>query len=154
MSADRSRRLEALRQTLELLPESIARVGVDGHDARRRPEDWSLREVVAHLADAETVYGVRLRLLVATDDPVLQGYDEEAWTRRFGPLETVESALDRWRSLREANLRLLDSLTEAEWRRTGRHSERGVESVEDQLVRMEEHDVGHLRQLADLATAL
>ena len=30
------------------------------------------------------------------------------------------------------------------------HSERGVESVEDHLVRMSDHDTGHLRQLHQL----
>lgn len=146
---DRPRRLDLLRASLEELPRALAAAA--DVDRRPAPEDWSAREVIAHLADAELVYGMRLRLLLGTDSPHLQGYDEERWTIRFAPLDTVASALERWRALRESNLRLLDSLAPEEWGRTGLHSERGEESVLDQLVRMSDHDEGHLRQLTALA---
>ena len=144
----RGERLDVLRGTLETLPVAVSQVG--SAEAAPRPGQWSLRHVLAHLADAELVYGVRLRLLVGTQHPHLEGYDQERWAERFTDLETIESALERWRVQREANLRLLDSLTEGEWSRTGTHVERGVESVEDQLVRMSDHDTGHLRQVQEL----
>jgi uncharacterized damage-inducible protein DinB len=145
----RAERLDVLRSTLEGLPLAVSGVARADDEAPQRG-GWSLREVVAHLADAELVYGVRLRLLVGTDDPHLEGYDQERWAQRFARLETVTTALERWRVQREANLRLLGSLSEAEWARTGLHAERGVESVDDQLIRMCEHDNGHLRQLHEL----
>jgi uncharacterized damage-inducible protein DinB len=145
----RAERLDILRTTLGELPRAVG--GVQrSEDESPGAGGWSLREVLAHLADAELVYGLRLRLLVGVDNPRLEGYDQERWAERFTALETVTSALERWRVQREANLRLLESLSEAEWFRTGTHTERGVESVEDQLVRMSDHDVGHLRQLHQL----
>jgi uncharacterized damage-inducible protein DinB len=147
--SSRAERLGVLRTTLAELPAAVA--GVErAEDESPSSGGWSLREVLAHLADAELVYGVRLRLLVGVDNPRLEGYDQERWAQRFTSLETVGSALERWRVQREANLRLLDSLSEDEWSRTGTHTERGVESVEDQLVRMSDHDAGHLRQLHQL----
>lgn len=145
----RGQRLDVLRSTLEQLPQVIAAIE-RSEDEQPAPGAWSLRQVVTHLADAELVYGVRLRLLVRTDSPQLQGYDQEQWADRFTDLDTIATALERWRVLREANLRLLDSLSDGEWARTGMHSERGVESVDDQLERMWDHDTGHLRQLQEL----
>ncbi len=145
----RAERLQVLRATLEQLPAAVSHLPrTEG--AAPRPGGWSPRQVLAHLADAELVYGVRLRLLVGTDEPRLEGYDQERWAERFTSLETPESALERWRVQREANLRLFDSLSDDEWERTGTHAERGVESVEDQLLRMADHDTGHLRQLQEL----
>jgi uncharacterized damage-inducible protein DinB len=149
VTGSRAERLDVLRATLERLPAAVASARRDQDEAPRAGE-WSLRQVLAHLADAELVYGVRVRLLVGTDNPNLAGYDQERWADRFTELETIESALERWRVQREANLRLFDSLSDAEWERTGQHRERGVESVEDQLVRIADHDVGHLRQLHEL----
>lgn len=149
MSDPRAERLDVLRATLEQLPVAIAKAE-QAEDASPAGGGWSLRQVLVHLADAELVYGVRVRLLVGTDHPNLEGYDQERWAERFTDLETIASALERWRVQREANLRLFDSLSEAEWGRTGLHAERGPESVDDQLTRIADHDVGHLRQLHQL----
>ena len=44
-------------------------------DWRPGPEAWSVRDVVHHLADSETIPGQRLRRLLVEDNPVIQGYD-------------------------------------------------------------------------------
>ncbi len=110
--------------------------------------EWAPATVVSHLADAELVYSVRLRMVVTADRPYLAAFDERAWVRRFAELETdPKEALTRWRSLREANLRLLASLEPAEWKLVGLHAERGelsVAQIADQLVT---HDRAHLAQI-------
>lgn len=143
----RTERIDRLRQTLEDLPRAIDHAERAGG---AQAEGWSLLEVLTHLADAETVYGIRARLLVSESDPVLQPYDQEAWAARYAALETIGTALERWRVMREANLRLFDSLAEDDWSKTGLHLERGRESLEHQLVRMSDHDVAHLGQIEAL----
>ncbi len=46
---------------------------------RPAPGEWSAHEVVCHTADSETNAYTRIRFLVAQDDPVIQGYDQEHW---------------------------------------------------------------------------
>lgn len=147
--ADRSDRLAILRNTLDELPRLLAGGGAPASD-EQGGEGWTLPQVVAHLADAELVYAVRLRMLVAGEDPPIVAYDEKDWMDRFGSIDTLDAAIARWRGVRESNLRLLESLTEAEWERTGVHPRRGRESVDQQLTRMADHDEGHLRQLQAL----
>ncbi len=117
---------------------------------RRQPDDgeWSPATVVAHLADAELVYSVRIRMAVTADRPYLAGFDENAWVRRFAELETdPKESLARWRALRDANLRVLASLEPDEWKLTGMHAERGEMSVTQIADLLVQHDRAHLAQI-------
>lgn len=148
MNAERSARLHQMRAALEELPRVAA--GIEARameDARPGAGEWSPREVIAHLADAETVYGIRIRMIVGGDHPRLEPYDQDRWAQRFATLETMRTAVDRWRVMRESTLRLLDSLTEDEWARSGVHAERGEESVDSQVAIMSGHDQQHLEQM-------
>lgn len=124
--------------------------GADTARLRRAPKplEWSAATVVAHLADAELVFAVRLRMIVAEGEPLLPAYDEGAWADRFADLDDdPKDALARWRTIRESTVRLLDSLVDAEWARTGMHEERGAMSVGDVARSMADHDRNHLDQI-------
>ena len=112
------------------------------------PDEWSPATVVAHLADAELVYSVRLRMIVTGDRPYIPAYDEEAWVNRFAELETdTKAVLARWRSLRDANVRLLESLEDGDWKLTGLHAQRGEQSVAQIAAAIADHDRDHLAQI-------
>ena len=121
-------------------PAQLARVSAEG--------EWSPAMVVGHLADAEMVYSVRLRMVLTTDRPFLAPYDEQAWVNRFHELEDdAKQSMTRWRSLREANLRLFDSLDDGEWKLSGLHAERGETTVLQLASTMADHDRDHLSQI-------
>lgn len=110
--------------------------------------EWSAATVMAHLADAEIVYGVRIRHMLADDKPSLAGYDEKAWVDRFAPSEPDAAAsLTRFRVLRESLLRILSTVEEAEWDRVGHHEEAGEMSVREMVERVADHDRNHLDQI-------
>lgn len=122
----------------------------DPASLNRQPsaEEWSAAVVVAHLADAELVYGERLRRVLTEDRPRLDAFDEAVWAERFGPLEPgTKEALQRWRSLRESTTRILDSLSDDEWELVGLHSQRGLLSVAALAEAMVNHDRNHLDQI-------
>ncbi|MBW3556270.1 MAG: DinB family protein [Actinobacteria bacterium] len=121
-----------------------------GGRLRRAPEGggWSPAEVVSHLADAELVYSVRMRLAVTSDRPFLPAYDEAAWVRRFTELDSdPKESLSRWRALRQSNLRLLESLAPEEWRLTGVDSDMRELSVARMAELLVDHDRQHLAQI-------
>ena len=113
------------------------------------PGEWSPLMVLAHLADAELVYCVRLRLMLTSGSrPDLAPFDEEAWVVRFADLDGgARGSLARWRPLREANLALFDSLDEEEWQLTARHPTRGELTVRQMCDLLAAHDREHLDQL-------
>ena len=84
---------------------------------------------------------------MAAERPVITAYDQEDWERLFTPLETAESALERWAALRRSLIPLLASLDDAGWRRVGMHVERGEESVEKIARLLVDHDRAHMAQM-------
>ncbi len=101
---------------------ALAGIAADERDWRPAPGEWSAREVVHHLADSETISGIRLRRLLIEDNPAIQGYDEAEYARHFRYQERPwEPALRAFESARSTTAQLLDSMTEADWSRTGTH---------------------------------
>jgi hypothetical protein len=116
-------------------------------DRRPAPDEWTPREIVHHLADSEAMAYIRLRRLVAEDDPFIQGYDEPEWARRLHYDRPVEPSLTVLKGVRAASLDLLRALTPEEWERTGTHSESGTYTVDKWLGIYAEHSHEHADQI-------
>ena len=84
-------------------------------DCRPGPGTWSAREIVHHLADSEMTSAIRLRRLVAEDDPTIVGYDQEAFAVRLHYDRPIASSLEAFRWARVSTAEILDRLTEDEW---------------------------------------
>jgi DinB family protein len=128
--------------------ELTAGLSADELSRHEAPGKWSILQVVEHLADQELVNGFRLRSIVAEDEPSLRGYDQDRWATRlrYGSAG-LEPVLDELRALRERNLRLYRSLSEAELDRVGMHDERGPESARRLRALTAAHDLLHRRQI-------
>ena len=133
-------------------PKKLERLveGVNETTLRQRPtpQQWSIAEIIAHLADAEIAIGWRLRIILGSPGTSIQGFDQDSW---IGALhyETrdIRKDLVQHRVLREANLDLLKTLTPEQWKHFGVHSERGQESIE-RIARMTAgHDLNHIQQI-------
>lgn len=127
--------------------------------ANRAPRDlangpkgeWSAQQVVAHIADNELVYSVRLRMVLTDENPLLVGFDEQAWSARFAMTDaTVAATIERFRVLRDANIRLFNSLEPAEWSRSGTHADKGELTVADIAELLVGHDRTYLDQIRKL----
>ena len=95
-------------------------------DARPFEGEWTVREIAHHLADGELNSAVRLRRLIAEDEPLLPGYDEMEFSRRlhYGERE-IGPSLAAMAAARAATVQILDRLSDAEWARAGRTASRG-----------------------------
>ena len=115
---------------------------------RPAPGKWSIREIVAHLADDELVGAYRIRLILSAPGTAIQAFDQDVWARtgRYGTRDIADS-LTLYRTLRFANLKLLQSLTAQEWDMFGVHAERGIESLRDIAMYFAGHDINHFQQI-------
>ena len=127
---------------------ALATVPSDALQWRPRPGEWSAHEVVVHCADSETNAAARIRYLAAEADPVILGYDEAEWARRFDyhrhPLATALALVE---ALRADTTALLHRMPEEAWQRAGRHTESGPYAAEDWLTIYAAHLEDHARQI-------
>lgn len=115
---------------------------------RPAPKKWSIAEIVCHLADAEVVGGLRMRLILGAPGTPIAPFDQDVWvTALHYEKRDPRKALDQFRVLREANLALLKTLTPDQWKLVGMHGERGPESIETIVRMFAGHDINHTRQI-------
>jgi hypothetical protein len=116
---------------------------------------WSPRQVVHHLADSEMTSAIRLRLLIASDTPIIAGYDQDEFARRLYYADRpIEASLEAFRAARRTSAEILDRMSEADWLREGTHSEHGRYTVHKWLELYAAHAHGHAGQIrAALAAA-
>src|SRR5450432_3658311 len=105
--------LERFRRGAEMVAVSIT--GAAGSELDYVPESgkWSIRQIVAHLADSEMVAGVRMRQIIAENRPRLEAFDQDAWTANLDYTRRKSSqALESFRRIRGENYELLKDLKE------------------------------------------
>ena len=140
--------LEVQRKTPTLLADLVVSVPEKKLHERPVPDKWSVRELLAHFADAEIVSTWRYRQMIEHDGCQLPGYDQELW-HKLGEYSSrrPEESVMLFRLLREANLRMFAQLTPEQWQRHGVHAERGPMTVQDLARQIAGHDLNHLEQI-------
>jgi hypothetical protein len=131
-------------------PRAVADAFQDVRDEeldRSASGEWTPRMIAHHLADSEMTSAIRLRRLIAEDNPVIYGYDEKQFADRLTSDRPIEASLEAMRWARESTAQILERLTEDEWRRAGTHSESGPYSVEDWLTIYANHGHDHAKQI-------
>jgi hypothetical protein len=119
------------------------------------PNKWSVAQILAHLSEVEMLWGYRIRMILERDGSEVAGMDQDAWARnsRYDRIDPRRS-LETFRSIRRANLELLDSLSPRQLRRHGIHSQFGKLTIARIRSLMAGHDVNHCRQVEAILGAL
>jgi uncharacterized damage-inducible protein DinB len=132
------------------------RDAVAGLDERQletpyRPGGWTVRQVVHHLPDSHLNSYTRIRLGLTEDEPTIRPYLEDRWAElsdaKAGPVDVSLALLE---ALHRRWVLLLRSLTEAEWKRTFRHPEIGVLTLERNLALYAWHGRHHVAHVTGL----
>jgi hypothetical protein len=109
---------------------------------------WSIHEIVCHCADAEMIAASRIRFVVAEDNPLIVGYNQEQWARALDydrhPLDIALAVVE---AVRANTAALLRRLPDDAWRKTARHTESGAYSAEGWLDIYVAHLKKHTQQI-------
>jgi uncharacterized damage-inducible protein DinB len=140
--------IEMQRQAPRTLAQLIEGVAKATLSLRPAPGRWSVTEILAHMAEDELSSTWRYRQILEHDDPELLGFDQEMWAR-LGDYASwkPQEALEMFRLLREANLRMFAKLTPEQWQRNGLHAQRGKLTVQELCRHMATHDINHIDQI-------
>ena len=124
--SEREQRIEQYARGAHRLHDALNLVADGAVKWRPAAGKWSAHEIVCHCADSETNGAMRLRYLLAENDPVIMAYDQDAWARIFDyHSRPLEPALALVEAVRAATVPLLRALGEEAWSRAGRHSDSG-----------------------------
>jgi len=140
--------LERYRRGAELLAVVLTGVFGDEEDYTTAPDKWSVRQIIAHLADTELCLAHRFRQVIAEDNPTLVGVDQNAWAERLDyARRKPKQSLDTFRRLRAENHELLKDLPAGAYDRAGTHTERGRTTLLQLLEDYTNHTESHARQM-------
>lgn len=130
--------------------------GITLAEARFRPasDKWCIQELVGHLRDSAEIYHQRLYMMSTQYDPVLPAYDQDAWVIEHDYMgRDLASMLTELAELRADTVRLLTTLVNWNWARTGQHVERGRSSIKQMVEYMIGHEAAHLDEVRALRAA-
>jgi hypothetical protein len=140
--------LERFRRGPELLALVLTGVFGEEEDFAPAPGRWTIRQIVAHLADAELVGAHRLRQVIAEDEPTLVAFDQDRWAAHLDySRRKPKTSLESFRRVRAENHELVKDLPEAAWDRAGNHTENGRVTLLRLVEGYAAHAESHARQI-------
>jgi len=87
-------------------------------------KEWSVHQVIVHLADSETNSYLRARRLVAEPGQPVMSYDQDVWADKLDYHSTnIDDALETTRLVRKLTYDLLKRLPDSVWTNTVVHPE-------------------------------
>jgi hypothetical protein len=100
--------------------------------ARPGPGDWSIHELVIHLADSDGIGIDRMKRIIAEENPSLLNYDETAYIARLHcDAQSLEDALTLFEVGRRQFARVLRRLPDETFDRFGTHNVQGRLTLTD-----------------------
>jgi len=142
---------------LEATPEILRGLmtGLTDEDARWKPapDRFSVAEVLAHLSHSEGLcYRMRLDRFLAEARPEFEPDDAQMYLDLYRDADP-EDAFDHFEDQREGNVEYLRSLPAGAGDRVALHKEYGEITLSQMLHEWALHDLGHIRQIAELVRA-
>jgi hypothetical protein len=147
--------LTQLRQTPEILSKMLEAATPEQMDWKPAEDRWSISEVLGHLHHVEEeIYIRRIRQFLEDDDlPVLQSYDQNVCYAEGLYAGSARELLKRFADRRWQSLALLYQLPPGAEERPARHTRFGRLTLDAMLHEWAYHDLGHIRQIAELYRA-
>lgn len=116
-----------------------------------RPEGWTVRQVVHHLADSHMNSYIRFRLALTEERPTVKPYDEKSWAElpdaRAADVNVSLSLLD---TMHERWVILLRAMKPEDWKRTFLHPEHGVRLLDWNALLYAWHGRHHVAHITSL----
>jgi hypothetical protein len=139
--------MEILEQLERTSRQTLKYFDLSDEDLQRTygPGKWSVRYVLNHLADSETVLFYRIRQVISEPKQVIWVYDQEAWANKLD-YSTVPIALAKriYISSREGILHYASRHYNGSDAITFVHSVTGLRTLKDEFDKVVSHNQHHL----------
>ena len=150
---ERDKLIAQYRDGYATVSEALLKITPEELDGRAGPGRWTAREIVHHLADSEMTAAIRIRRLLAEDQPGIIGYNQDEYAKRLHYDRPHETSLELFKYVRDSTAELLERMSPADWLREGTHSELGRYTAETWLTIYGTHAHKHARQIREARDA-
>lgn len=124
-------RLKEWIMEIRMLPEKLKIILGEMTDAELdqpyRPDGWTGRQVVHHMADSHLNAYIRFKWTLTEDTPTIKAYNEKAWAElpeaKSSPVDVSVALLE---SLHRRWSLMLENIGEADWQKSYIHPEYGT----------------------------
>ena len=133
-SSAREEAIEKIRRLPHQVDELISGLSPQELTAKTLPNEWTVAQIVHHLADSHINSYVRCKLMATEENPTLKPYDEGAWALLSdGSSADLSASLALLKALHARWILFWQDLPDDSWQRTGQHPQSGAVTLARQL---------------------
>jgi len=151
-AADRAYAVQTIGEMPEQLREALRSLDEDQLNTPYREGGWTVRQLVHHIADSHMTAFHRFRKALTEDWPEVPGYDEKAFALLPDSAAPVEWSVAALEGVHARWVLMMQEMTEEQWQRGFRHTERGRQKLELSVMLYSWHAQHHVAHITSLRT--
>ncbi len=148
--AERKQAIDIIAELPTRVRAAVAGLTPEQLDTPYRPDGWTVRQVVHHLADSHMNAFVRFKLALTENEPTIKPYAEAAWAETPEAKVAIDPSLHILDGMHERWAILLEEMEPQDFARTFRHPERGVMSLDTTVALYAWHCKHHVAHITEL----
>jgi hypothetical protein len=148
---ERNEKIELYGRGFSLLKAALAEVPQEAMKFKPAPTEWSVHEIIIHIADSESNAALRARKLIVEPGGTLMGYDQDTWADALHYHDhNLEDALEVTRLARKTTYELLKRQPDEVFTHSVVHPEYEAPYTFEQWINLySAHIPGHIEQIKE-----
>src|SRR5712664_1657372 len=147
----RARHIHEINTLPASMRKAVAGLSNEQLETPYREGGWTVRQLAHHVPDSHMNAYIRFKLALTEDEPMIRPYMEDRWAElpesRQAPIDVSLALTD---SLHQRWTLVLRNISDADWKRTFRHPEMGLLSLEKTLALYSWHGRHHVAHVTTL----
>lgn len=146
---ERNEKIELYGSGFDLLTAALAEVPEEAWKFKPAPTEWSIHEIIIHLADSESNAALRARKFIVEPGGALMGYDQDNWANELNYHDqNVDDALETLRLVRKTTYELLRKQPDEVFTHAVKHPEYAEPYTFEMWINLySRHIPGHIEQI-------
>jgi hypothetical protein len=149
VTKERNEKIELYGRGFSLLKIALAEVPQEAMKFKPAQTEWSVYEIIIHIADSETNAALRARKLIVEPGGTLMGYDQDVWANTLHYHDqNLDDALETTRLVRKTTYELLKRQPDGVFKNAVKHPEYNEPYTFDKWINIySAHIPGHIEQI-------
>jgi hypothetical protein len=143
--------IDAIEGLPPRMRDAVASLNDSQLDTTYRPEGWTVRQVVHHVADSHMNAFIRTKLALTEETPTIKPYDEKTWALLPDMKLPIDVSLSLLDGIHRRWVTVIAGMSVDQFSRSFIHPELGAEMTLDQLLQLyawhSHHHLAHITEL-------